>query len=352
MPGRFDPVERLLTEAHAARGFPGAAIEVGRTDGIVWQSAVGRLRWDADAAPTSPSTLFDLASLTKVVVTASIALRLVGQRRLLLDTPVSALLPEWNRDDRRRISVADLLEHAAGLTAWSDCYRRAATPAEFKRDIASLPLAYVPRAQSLYSDLGFILLGFILEDTGDASLDAQFHDWLGSADLLFTPPADDRPRTAPTQDERTWRQRLLVGEVDDENCHALGGVAGHAGLFGTAPAVGTFARLVLRTFRAPTALGAPRLLCRFTRPSRVPGSSRALGWDRMRPTSSCGVRLSRSAIGHTGFTGTSLWIDPALDLYVVLLTNRVHPARPTTSSDELSRLRPRLHDAVVAALGN
>jgi CubicO group peptidase (beta-lactamase class C family) len=140
---------------------------------------------------------------------------------------------------------------------------------------------------------------------------------------------------------------MLVGEVHDENAAALGGVAGHAGLFGTVAAVGQFAALVLRTFEATTALASPALMRVFATKTGVTGSSRALGWDTMLPTSSCGTRLSPSAIGHTGFTGTSLWIDPDRDLYVAFLTNRVHPTR---QNEALARLRPRVHDAVIADL--
>jgi CubicO group peptidase (beta-lactamase class C family) len=141
---------------------------------------------------------------------------------------------------------------------------------------------------------------------------------------------------------------LLVGEVHDENAWALGGVAGHAGLFGTAPAVGAFARLVLKTLTRPTALGRPETLRRFLTRSTVPASSRALGWDTMLLTSSCGTRMSPAAFGHTGFTGTSLWIDPAREIYVVLLTNRVHPTR---EADGFHAVRPAVHDAVISELG-
>jgi CubicO group peptidase (beta-lactamase class C family) len=151
---------------------------------------------------------------------------------------------------------------------------------------------------------------------------------------------------APTEHD-DWRGRDLVGEVHDENAAALGGVAGHAGLFGTAASVGAYARLVLRAFTEKTTLGDPELMRRFSSRTRVPGSSRALGWDTMLPTSSCGTRLSASSIGHAGFTGTTLWIDHERDLYVVLLTNRVHPTRENT---KLTAIRPQVHDAIIEAL--
>ena len=350
MPPDFSGVVRLLDHAHAARAFPAAAIEVGRCRGVTWQHATGRLTYDAEATPASIDTIFDLASLTKVIATAPLLMQLLAKRLVLLSMPVRTLLPAWRGQDRRDVTLADLLEHCAGLTAWWDLYKRNHSAVEFAHEIGELPLEYRPRTQSIYSDLGFLLLGFIIAERGGRPLDVQFEALLGDTGLLFRPPPDLRAAIAPTEDDTTWRGRLLVGEVHDENAAALGGVAGHAGLFGSAPAVGAYARLVLETLRRPTRLGAPWLLTRFLRTSHVPRSSRALAWDTMRPTSSCGTRLSRSAFGHTGFTGTSLWIDPLRDLYVVLLTNRIHPVRPADRDDALRRLRPQVHDAVVNAL--
>jgi CubicO group peptidase (beta-lactamase class C family) len=198
--------------------------------------------------------------------------------------------------------------------------------------------------RSVYSDPGFMLLGFALEEAAKAPLDAQFRPLaaaLGEIGYLPDPALLDR--IAPTEED-PWRGRLLRGDVHDENAAALGGVAAHAGLFGTAQAVGAFARLVLRTFREATVLGTPDAMRIFATRSNVPESSRALGWDTMRPTSSCGMRMSQTAIGHTGFTGTSLWIDRENDLYVVFLTNRVHPTR---ANEALLAMRAKVHDAVM-----
>ena len=346
----FSAVVRLLESAQAARAFPAASIEVGRRDGAVWQHATGRLTYASDALPATSHTIFDLASLTKVIATAPLLMQLLTARRLLLSTPVRVLIPEWRGPDRQDVTVTDLLEHCAGLPAWWDLYKRNHSAREFAREIGELPLEYRPRARSIYSDLGFLLLGFIVADRGGQPLDTQFDALLGDTGLLFRPAANQRESIAPTEHDTTWRGRLLVGEVHDENAAELGGAAGHAGLFGSAPAVGAYARIVLESMRRSTRLGAPWLMQRFLRKSRVPGSSRALAWDTMLPTSSCGSRLSRAAFGHTGFTGTSLWIDPVRDLYVVLLTNRVHPVRPADRDDALRRLRPQVHDAVVNAL--
>ena len=346
----FTPVARLIGAAREAHAFPAAAVEVGSAAGPLWRFTTGRHTYDEDAAVVTEDTLFDLASLTKVLATTPLVMRLVASRRLLLNARVATYVRQWSGDDRAMVTITDLLEHASGLTAWWDLYRRAHSRTEFADDIAAMPLEYAPRTRSIYSDLGFILLGLVLESVDGRRLDAQFADWLGEADLLFRPPATLRARTAPTEDDRAWRGRLLVGEVHDENAWALDGVAGHAGLFGTVGAVGRHAQLVLRTVGQSTRLGPPWLLMRILAPSGVPGSSRALGWDLMRRSSSCGHRLSPGAFGHTGFTGTSLWIDPLRDLYVVLLSNRVYPTRPGDPRDGLARLRPDVHDAVVSAL--
>jgi CubicO group peptidase (beta-lactamase class C family) len=346
----FSGAARLIDEAAAARAFPAASIEVGTGNRPIWQHAAGRLTYDDDAPATTPDTIFDLASLTKVIATTTLVMRLVGRRRLLLDTPIRQLVPGWTGADRAHVTVLDLLEHSAGLTAWWPLYKHGQTLVEFEHLIAELPLEYGPRTRSIYSDLGFILLGGIVAERGDAPLDAQCDALIGDTGLVFRPGPALRPQVAPTELDAEWRGRLLVGEVHDENAWALGGVAGHAGLFGSAPAVGRFARLVLRSLRSSSGLAVPRLWTRFLRRSRVPGSSRALGWDTMVPTSSCGSLMSAAAVGHTGFTGTSLWIDPLRDLYVVLLTNRVHPRRPVDRRDALARLRPAVHDAVVSAL--
>jgi CubicO group peptidase (beta-lactamase class C family) len=212
-----------------------------------------------------------------------------------------------------------------------------------------MPLEYAPRAQSVYSDLGFMLLGFILDN--DQPLAARFDALRAQMgiveDVQFNPPSLWLRRTAATEIDE-WRGRLVVGEVHDENAHALGGVAGHAGLFGTAAAVGQHARHLLQILEGK--IGAFRrdsLEMFITRRSDVPNSSRALGWDTMLPSSSCGGRMSPRAFGHTGFTGTSLWIDPDRGVYVVLLSNRVHPSR---ANDAIKQVRPAFHDAVMAAL--
>jgi CubicO group peptidase (beta-lactamase class C family) len=349
MAGRFVLAREVIRRAVAERAFPAAVVEVGRSNDVMWREAFGRLSFDADAPPTREDTIFDLASLTKVVSTATIALRQVERGAIGLDDLVSAHIAAWNEPSRQAVTIRDLLSHCSGLPAQTPIYQSHNGRAEFEAAICATPLEYEPRSRSIYSDLGFMLMGFILEAT--TSLPAQFDAMraqMGNVqELQFNPPAVWKSRTAPTREGQ--RRGRHIGEVDDDNAWALGGAAGHAGLFGTAGAVGEFARHILQVLDHRTgAFRRDTLLTFISRRTEVLGSSRALGWDTMLPTSSCGTRMSPRAFGHTGFTGTTLWIDPDREVYVVLLTNRVHP---TADNDAIFRVRPALHDAVIEELG-
>jgi CubicO group peptidase (beta-lactamase class C family) len=364
MPEPFETVVQILWEAVATRVFPAAVVEVGRSHGLVWRDAVGALTYDADAMLARADTIFDLASLTKVIATTTLVMRAVDEQRLALDDPLARWIPEWRGQDREDVTIRDVLAHASGLTAYLPFFRDLAGRREYQPAIAALPLEYAPRSRSIYSDLGFILLGFVLEDAQPSrgnfrggpgstdpatSLAAQFQPvatFLSPDVFTFKPARLLRGRIAPTEVD-PWRGRLIVGEVHDENAWALGGAAGHAGLFATAASVGAFARAVLRTLGGEPILATPATMRAFIQRSGVPGSSRALGWDTMLPSSSCGALMSPSAIGHTGFTGTSLWIDWERDLYVVLLTNRVYPTR---ENEGIQETRRRVHDAIVTEL--
>ena len=321
--------------------FPAATAEAGSSAGPIWSEAFG----------TDLDTPFDLASLTKVIATTTVVMELVRTSAVRLEDRVSDFFDEWRGVDREAVTVRDLLEHASGLSA-----RLLDAPPEgrreFEHDICTMPLEYSPRTQSIYSDLGFILLGFLAADRGGAPLNELFDGVMVrlKPDLLtFTLSQAARRRAAPTRpmDEDARRGRDLVGEVHDNYAAALGGVAGHAGLFGTASAVGAFAAAVLRAAREtgddfPAPL-TPELIRTFTRKTTVHGSSRALGWDTMLPTSSCGTRMSTDAFGHVGYTGTSLWVDPARDRYFVLLTNRVFGHG---SLEDMRTVRRAFHDAL------
>ena len=348
---RFDRARDVLAAAVADRAFPAAVVEVGSAGELLWRAAFGRLSYDDASAPARDDTIFDLASLTKVLATTPLVMQLVERGQLALDDPVARHLSGWRGADRDMVTVSDLLAHCSGLTAYLPFYRDHQGRADFEPAICALPLEYPPQTQSIYSDLGFILLAFIVEDAGAAPMADRFATLLGQMGIVerlqFNPPRQWRPETAPTEQD-PWRGRLIAGEVHDENAWALGGVAGHAGLFGTAAAVGACARHLLQLLDGRTGAFARNTLETFiARRTDVPGSSRALGWDTMLPTSSCGTRMSARAFGHTGFTGTSLWIDPDRGIYVALLTNRVHPTR---QNEKIRQVRPAVHDAIVEAL--
>jgi serine-type D-Ala-D-Ala carboxypeptidase len=336
--------KRVLEAAVVAGTFPAAAAEVGSSAGPIWQDARGTLAL-APPVPAEIDTPYDLASLTKALATTTVMMQLTAAGHLQLGEPVAAFFGDWRGADRAPVTIRDLLEHASGLPARlvdvAPGSRR-----EFEHDICDIPLEYPPRTRSIYSDLGFILLGFIAEQRGNATLAQQFAKI--DSQLTFNLDADARQRAAPTlpMEDDVRRGRTFVGEVHDNYAAALGGAAGHAGLFGTAPAVGAFARHMLRAARGEDGLPAPfspALVQRFLTRSAVPGSSRALGWDTMLPSSSCGSRMSASAFGHVGFTGTSLWIDPERDRYFVLLTNR---AGGGGTLDEMRTVRRAFHDAL------
>jgi CubicO group peptidase (beta-lactamase class C family) len=346
---RFTAPSRVLQRAVETRVFPAAVVEVGDAVRPLWQEAFGRLTFDQSAPPARHDTIFDLASLTKVLSTTPLAIQQVERGGVALDERVDRYIEGWSGSDRATVTLRDLFAHCSGLPAWVPLFHEHRGQEAFQRAICSVPLEYAPRTRSMYSDLGFMLLGFVL--ARDTTLQVRF-DALKTQmglveDIQFSPPPLWLPRTAPTEVD-PWRGRLLVGEVHDENAFALGGAAGHAGLFGTAAAVGQHARHLLQILQGRVgAFQRASLETFIARRTDIPDSSRALGWDTMLPSSSCGTRMSPRAFGHTGFTGTSLWIDPDRGVYVVLLTNRVHPSR---ANDAIRQVRPELHDAVMEAL--
>jgi CubicO group peptidase (beta-lactamase class C family) len=346
----FEEARQIVRDAIAQQVFPAATVEVGHARGAIWREAFGRFTYDVDSPPVTQATIFDLASLTKVIATTTLAMRLIDEGVLTLEDPVGRWLADWRGKDRDHITLRDLLAHCSGLPAHLRIFENCKGRLEFQRTICNLPLDFKPRTQSIYSDLGFMLLGFIIADQSGKTFATEFEEisrHIAPEYLAFSPPKTWRGHIAPTEIE-AWRGRLLVGEVHDANCWALGGAAGHAGLFGSAPAVGNFAQLMLRgLLLRDTTLASPETLRTFSqRTTDIPNSTRALGWDTMKPTSSCGSRLSPTAIGHTGFTGTSLWIDWERNLYVVLLTNRVYPS---ASNNAILQVRPAFHDAIAAA---
>jgi CubicO group peptidase (beta-lactamase class C family) len=336
-PYETDAARQVLEKAIADRIFPGAAVVVGDMDKVLWQDTLGTRTFEPDSGAVTLDTQYDLASLTKVLATTTMVAGLMEKDLLHLDTLVSQCFVEWRGADREMVTIRDLLEHASGLSA----RLVDAPPAgrrEFEHEICTMKLEYPPRTRSIYSDLGFILLGFIISDRSSLPF-ARLHQGFTVDKALAAP-------TLPEPDD-VRRGRMLVGEVHDNYACALGGAAGHAGLFGSAREVGAASRIWLRASYSMSFLPFPfstwDLGRKFLERSTVPGSSRALGWDLMLPTSSCGTKMSQSAFGHVGYTGTSIWIDPKRNRYFVLLTNR---ACGGGTVDQMRDVRRAFHDAL------
>jgi beta-glucosidase-like glycosyl hydrolase/CubicO group peptidase (beta-lactamase class C family) len=352
-PGGLAALDGVIDRALAARAFPGGVVAVGRDGALVELRPFGRLSYDAGAPAVRADTVYDLASLTKVVVTTTMAMILVDEGRLDLARPVSAFLPAFRGGSKDKVTVEHLLTHSSGVDWWAPLYKEISGQDEYVRRIVSMDLKHEPGEKALYSDLGLILLGEILQRVAGEPLDAfarkRIFEPLGMKDTFYRPGKELRPRIAPAE-VVAERGGLVHGAVHDENAMALGGVAPHAGLFGTAPDLARFAQMMLNggVFEHQRIVSRATLE-RFTATIRVPGSSRAYGWEKPTGDNSAGARLSPLAFGHTGFTGTSMWIDPGQKLFVILLTNRVHPTR---ENNQIRQVRKDVADAVVGALAS
>ena len=377
-----DSVRAVLTRGLADSAFPAAYAVIGNARGVYASVGIGTLdvigvrpapvdsngtplvngsgasRVTPTPTPVTDSTVWDLASLTKVIATTSAIVQLVGDGRVQLDAPATRYLPEWKAPGAELVTVRHLLTHSAGLPAWRPLYKEAWSAEEAMLQVYATVPDTAPGVRYVYSDLGFILLGEIVREVSGLPLDSyvlsQLFLPMGMRETRFLPSALWRTRTAPTEID-PWRQRQLRGEVHDENAFQLGAVAGHAGLFSTARDLTRFAQTLLRDGVAvPDAARADSVrvldgvtLRAFETRQPFAGSHRALGWETPNGTNSAGRRLTAAAFGHTGFTGTSLWIDPAQDLFVLLLTNRVNPTRQRQG---IARVRTTLADAVVGAI--
>jgi len=353
-PGGMEEVDRVLERFLEEGAFPGGVVAVGHRGALVHLHPFGRLSYDEGAPTVEADTIYDLASLTKVVATTTMAMILVDEGRLDLDAKALDFLPLFVGPGKDAITVRHLLTHSSGIDWWAPLYEEFQGPEAYLQHIQAMELAYEPGTDYKYSDLGIILLGEILSRVAGQPLDEYVRERvfepLAMTDTLFRPGDDRLPRIAPTEYD-AWRGRLVRGEVHDENAFALGGVAPHAGLFSTAGDLSRFAQMLLNG----GVLEHHRIVSRktvelFTRRAGDGDSTRALGWDTKSPEkSSAGAFFSDRSFGHTGFTGTSIWMDPERELFVILLTNRVHPTR---DNQLIRKARPAVADAVVNALAD
>jgi CubicO group peptidase (beta-lactamase class C family) len=335
-------------EQHA---FPGASVAVTHKGKLIALKGLGRFTYDPASPLVTRDTIFDLASLTKVIATTALCMVLFERGILRLEQKLVEIIPEFKSEDPRRndVTFRMLLAHSAGLPAYIKLFERVQTRDELIREAMQVPLAADPGTRAEYSDIGFILLGVALERLTSEALDQlclrEIFSELALKQMTFNPPDEWKPLIPPTVDDRTFRHKLVQGEVHDENAWIMGGVAAHAGCFAPAVEVAMFAESMLARGKP---LVKPETVKLFTTRENSPaGTSRALGWDTPSQPSQSGKYFSARSFGHLGYTGTSLWIDPERQLSVTLLTNRTWP---DNSSQLIKQVRPAFHDAIGEAL--
>jgi CubicO group peptidase (beta-lactamase class C family) len=382
-PARFAPVWELMRAGVAEGVAPGmvAGLWDAREPDVAWVAAVGKRRVFPLGLPSQPMTLdtiFDLASLTKVMATATLAAALVDRGWISWRTPLAAILPRASTGGAPTVTLAHLLSHTAGYAAWAPFWERMRerfggepltrfSVAERQRAMRELVFAIAPEtapgARAVYSDISFLLLGFALEEVTGLPLDRAVRRFvwgpMGIETAFFRRVTEDPVRARLEQvaatEESPWRGGMLQGQVHDDNCWSMGGYGGHAGAFGSVRDVLHFARALYPAWSGTHAgpvgarrgfLSSPTLRAAWTRVTAPVGCERTLGWDTPSgPDSSAGRYFSAQTVGHLGFTGTSLWIDTRAGLAVTLLTNRVHPTRENTL---IRAFRPKFHDAIRA----
>jgi CubicO group peptidase (beta-lactamase class C family) len=340
-------LQTLIDSAIVNHAFPAATLIVTRRGETVFSLAAGSHTYEPGSTPVTLDSIFDIASITKVLATTAMAMLLYERGHLDLERPVSAVLPEFSAGPL--VTVRMLLAHCSGLPAYVRLFESSESREKLLQQVFSLPLEAKPGTRAQYSDIGFILLGVILERIACEPLDLfcarEIFAPLGMHNTFFTPGPEWRGRIVPTIDDKTFRQRIVCGEVHDENAFVMGGVAGHAGVFSVASDIARFADCMQRggdpIFTAAT-------VATFTQRQSMPSNTtRALGWDTPSTPSQSGKYLSCRSYGHLGYTGTSLWIDPDRAVSITLLTNRVWP---DCRSQLIQQVRPALHDAIIEGL--
>ncbi len=352
---QFQRAFDVLRSGIGQRAFPGATVAVTHQGKLIAYKGLGHFTYDATSPAVTAETIYDLASVTKVIATTTACMILYDHGLFKLDQPLVELLPGFaesdagQKDARRQVTLRMLLAHSPGLPAYIKLFQTAHNKDELLKQALQVPLIADPATRAEYSDIGFILLGQALEKLSGEPLDQlcqrEIFAKLNLAHTCFNPPDGLKPIIPPTEDDRTFRHRLIQGEVNDENASVMGGVAAHAGCFSTVLDVSVFAQYMLQ---GGSPLVKKETLEIFTRRQGSPaGTSRGLGWDTPSQPSQSGRYFSSRSYGHLGYTGTSLWIDPDRQLSVTLLTNRTWPDR---GSQSIKQIRPAFHDAVIEAL--
>ncbi|MGB2667856.1 MAG: glycoside hydrolase family 3 N-terminal domain-containing protein [Candidatus Acidiferrum sp.] len=356
---QLQPAFTVIENAIADKAFPGATVAIGYR-GKVSYHAFGKLSYDKDSPAVKLDTMYDLASLTKVVVTTTLVEKLVEAdlaSPLDLNAPVERYLPEWasgpQPEWRHRVTVMNLMTHTSGLPPFKEYWRTSTGKQDTLSRIFVEPLEYEPGTKVVYSDLGIILMAEIIQRLTGKPLDQLANEYifgpLGMEDSMYNPPKKLWPEIAPTEIDDRFRHRMIQGEVHDENAYAIGGVSGHAGVFSTSPDLAAFCQMYLNGgIYAHNRIVKRSTIAEFILPQALAKNTRTIGWVAHSENGFAGHYFSAHSFGHTGFTGTSLWIDPDRQVFVVLLTNRVNPTRENM---KIAQVRPAFHDAVMKALG-
>ncbi|RLE55075.1 MAG: penicillin-binding protein [Candidatus Methanomethylicota archaeon] len=345
-------MDKFIVDCIESGAFPGAVLLIAKDGYVVYHKAFGFSMLIPDRQVMRLDTIFDLASITKSVVAAASTMILVERGLLRIDDPVCKFLPDFTGDGKDEVTIKHLLTHTSGLPAWKPFYTEASSREEIFNLALRTPLEQKPGEAVVYSDVGFIILTKIIEELCEARIDEfaskEIFMPLGMKDTMYNPPAELKERIAATEYCK-FREKVIWGEVHDENAWRMSGVSGHAGLFSTASDLAVFAQMMLNL----GAYGEVRILSprsvklmTMSHTSNL-GEARGLGWDVKSGKASCGDLFSDKSFGHTGFTGTSLWVDPEAQMFVIFLTNRVHPTRENTA---IIDVRPRLHNVIAASL--
>lgn len=348
----FSEADSLIEKAISDSAFPGAVLLVSRDGKIIHEKAYGNYTYEQKSPKMKASTIFDLASVSKVVGTTSAAMMLIDQGKMNLDDRVTKYLPVFGNNGKENITIRNLLLHNAGLAPFKKYYDVYSTSEEVVNDIMNLTPEQEPGSKYVYSDLGMITLQKVMEKVSGKSLDNFIEENLftpmGMKSTMYNPPAELKDSCAPTEFDDFYRMQQLQGEVHDERAFMLNGVAGHAGLFSNASDLAKFLQMILNkgNYKGKQFIRSETVEL-FTK-KQSEQSTRGLGWDTKSPEgSSAGQYFSLRSWGHTGYTGTSVWTDPELKTFVILLTNRVYPTR---NNNKLSKVRPLIHDAIYKAV--
>lgn len=349
---QFHDVDRVINKAIEDEAFPGAVVLIWKDGKTIFEKIYGNFTYDLTTPKVNTNTIYDLASLTKVVATTTAAMICYDRKLISLDDKVVKYIPEFGVNGKENITIKNLLIHNSGLPAWKKFYGRDLKYDDVIKEIYSSQLEYKSGEKTVYSDLGIITLGKIIEKVSGKTLDVFCKDEifipLKMESTFFNPDDSIKKLCAPTEIDNYWRMKTLQGEVHDETSAMLNGVAGHAGLFSTAEDIVKLLSVLINKGKVDQKTFIKQSTIELFTKRASKESTRAIGWDTKSDSgSSAGKYFSKNSFGHTGYTGTSIWADPDRNLFVVFLTNRVYPTRENT---KIQKVRPRLHDAVIESL--